>query len=75
MPARLNITPLGGLFPAPKYAISRCLRRSERDSGRETVESLRVPAEAMPEADAVPVISYQARSYNVFDEQTKDAAV
>jgi hypothetical protein len=38
-------------------------------------ESLRVPAEAMPEADATPVISYQARSYNVFDEQTKDAAV
>jgi len=37
--------------------------------------SLRVPAEAMPEADAIPVISYQARSYNVFDEQTKDAAV
>jgi len=37
----------------------------------------------MPEADAIPVISYQApsynvyqaRSYNVFDEQTKDAAV
>ena len=24
----------------------------------------------MPEADAIPVISYQARSYNVFDEQT-----
>jgi len=46
-----------------------------RDSDRETVESLRVPAEAMPEADAIPVISYQARSYNVFDEQTKDAAV
>jgi hypothetical protein len=34
-----------------------------------------VPAEAVPEADAIPVISYQARSYNVFDEQTKDAAV
>jgi hypothetical protein len=37
----------------------------------------------MPEADAIPVISYQARSYNVyqarsynvFGEQTKDAAV
>jgi hypothetical protein len=29
----------------------------------------------MPEADAIPVISYQPRSYNVFDEQTKDAAV
>ena len=27
----------------------------------------------MPEAEASPVISYQARSYNVFDEQTKDA--
>jgi len=35
----------------------------------------RVPTEAMPEADAIPVISYQARSYNVFDEQTKDAPV
>jgi hypothetical protein len=29
----------------------------------------------MPEADAISVISYQARSHNVFDEQTKDAAV
>jgi hypothetical protein len=29
----------------------------------------------MPEADAIPVISYQARSHNMFDEQTKDAAV
>jgi hypothetical protein len=29
----------------------------------------------MPEAGAIPVISYQARSYNVFDEQTRDAAV
>jgi hypothetical protein len=29
----------------------------------------------MPEADAIPVISYQARSHNVFDEQTNDAAV
>jgi hypothetical protein len=29
----------------------------------------------MPEADAIPVISFQARSYNVFNEQTKDAAV
>ena len=35
----------------------------------------------MPEADAIPVISYQAWSYgelwsyNVSDEQTKDAAV
>jgi hypothetical protein len=28
----------------------------------------------MPEADAIPVISYQARSHNMFDEQTKDAA-
>ena len=28
----------------------------------------------MPQADAIPVISYQARSYNVFDEQTKEAA-
>ena len=35
----------------------------------------RMPAETMPDADAIPVISYQARSYNVFDEQTKDAAV
>jgi hypothetical protein len=73
--ARLNSNFEADLFPAPKYEISRCPRRSYCDSGRETVESLRVPAEAMPEADAVPVISYQARSYNVFDEQTKDAAV
>ena len=29
----------------------------------------------MPEADSIPMISYQARSYNVFDDQTKDAAV
>jgi hypothetical protein len=29
----------------------------------------------MPEADAIPVIRYLARSSNVFDEQTKDAAV
>jgi hypothetical protein len=29
----------------------------------------------MPEADAITVIIYQARSYNVCDEQTKDAAV
>jgi hypothetical protein len=29
----------------------------------------------MPEADAIPAISYQAQSYNVFDEQTKGAAV
>jgi hypothetical protein len=29
----------------------------------------------MPEADAIPEISYQSRSYNVFGEQTKDAAV
>ena len=29
----------------------------------------------MPEADAIPVISYQARSHNMFDEQTKDATV
>jgi hypothetical protein len=29
----------------------------------------------MPEADAIPVISYQERSHNVFDEQTNDAAV
>jgi len=29
----------------------------------------------MPEAGAIPVISYQARSCNVFDEQIKDAAV
>ena len=28
-----------------------------------------------PEAGAIRVISYQARSYNLFDEQTKDAAV
>jgi hypothetical protein len=35
----------------------------------------KVPAEAMPEAAAIPVISYQARSYSVFDEQTKDTAV
>ena len=39
------------------------------------VESLRVPTESMSEADAIPVISYQALSYDVFDEQTKDAAV
>jgi hypothetical protein len=75
MPARLNINLRGGLFPPPEYAISRCLRRQGRDSGCETVESLRVPAEAMPEADAIPEISYQSRSYNVFGEQTKDAAV
>jgi len=29
----------------------------------------------MPEADAILAISYQARSYSVFDEQAKDAAV
>ena len=29
----------------------------------------------MPEAAAIPVISYQAQSYKVFDEQTKDVAV
>jgi hypothetical protein len=29
----------------------------------------------MPEADATPVINYQARSHKVFDEQTQDAAV
>lgn len=29
----------------------------------------------MPEADAIPIISYRARSYNVFGERTKDAAV
>ena len=29
----------------------------------------------MPEADAIPMISYQARSCDVFDEQTKDATV
>jgi len=34
-----------------------------------------MPAEAMLEADATPVISYQARTHNVFDEQAKDAAV
>ena len=45
------------------------------DSGRETVESLRVPTESMSEADAIPVISYQALSYDVLDEQAKDAAV
>jgi len=45
-----------------------------RDSSHETVESLRVPAEAM-KADTIPVISYQARNCNVFDEQTKDAPV
>ena len=46
-----------------------------RNSGRETVESLRVPTESMSEADAIPVISYQALSYDVLDEQAKDAAV
>jgi len=34
-----------------------------------------VPAEATPKADAIPVISYQARNSNVLDEQTKDVAV
>jgi len=29
----------------------------------------------MSEADAIPVISYQAVSYDVFDEQAEDAAV
>ena len=29
----------------------------------------------MPKADAIPVISYQALSYDVFDEQAEDAAV
>jgi len=29
----------------------------------------------MPEADAIPMISYQARSCNVFDKQAKDAAL
>jgi hypothetical protein len=29
----------------------------------------------MPEANAIPVINYQARNCNVFDEQTKDATV
>jgi hypothetical protein len=29
----------------------------------------------MPETDEIPVISYQARSCDVFDEQTKDATV
>jgi hypothetical protein len=29
----------------------------------------------MPEADAIREISYQTRSYDMFDEQTKDAAV
>ena len=71
MPARLKLT-----FEADFFRrLSTRFRVQSRDSGRETVESLRVPAEAMPEADAIPVISYQARSYNVFDEQTKDAAV
>jgi hypothetical protein len=28
----------------------------------------------MPEADAIPVISYQAWSHNMFDDQAKDAA-
>ena len=55
----------------PKYTISRYLRRSRH----ETSESLRVPAEVTPKADAIPVISYQARNSNVLDEQTKDAAV
>jgi hypothetical protein len=30
--------------------------------------------EAMPEADAIPLISHQARSCTMFDERTKDAA-
>jgi len=34
-----------------------------------------VPTESMSEADAIPVISYQAVSYDVFDEQAEDAAV
>jgi hypothetical protein len=29
----------------------------------------------MREADAIPEISHQSRSYNVFGEQMKDAAV
>ena len=29
----------------------------------------------MAEADAIPVISYQVLSYDVLDEQAKDAAV
>ena len=28
----------------------------------------------MPEADAIPMIRYQERTYNVFDDHTKDAA-
>jgi hypothetical protein len=74
MPAHL-ISPLGQLFPAPKRAISRCPRRSEPRFWPRTVESLRVPTESMSEADAIPVISYQAVSYDVFDAQAKDAAV
>jgi hypothetical protein len=34
-----------------------------------------MPTEAMPEADPIPLISYQARGCNVFGERTKDAAV
>jgi len=75
MPARLTFT-----FGA---ACSRLLNTrfrvaqgvKSRDSGRETVEGLRVSTESMSEADAIPVISYQVRSYNVFDEQIEDAAV
>jgi hypothetical protein len=75
MPARLTFT-----FEA---ACSRLLNArfrlaqgvKSRDSRRETVESLRVPTESMSEADAIPVISYQALSYDVFDDQAEDAAV
>jgi hypothetical protein len=75
MPARLTLTFEAACFRLLNTRFCVAQGVQSRDSGHEAVESLRVPTEPMSEADAIPVISYQALSYDVFDEQAKDAVV